>query len=55
MVGKTEIEASDKFAYEPKELKGKWNKEFNNNNDIHLELGCGRGGFISQLVEKMKI
>ncbi|NFE19869.1 tRNA (guanosine(46)-N7)-methyltransferase TrmB [Clostridium botulinum] len=49
-----EIEASDKFAEEPKELRGKWNKEFNNNNDIHLELGCGRGGFISQLVEKNK-
>ncbi|AVQ46053.1 tRNA (guanosine(46)-N7)-methyltransferase TrmB [Clostridium botulinum] len=49
-----EIEASDKFAYEPKDLKGKWNKEFNNNNEIHLELGCGRGGFISQLVEKNK-
>lgn len=47
-----EIEASNKFIKEPKELKGKWNKEFNNDNNIHLELGCGRGGFISQLVEK---
>ncbi|WP_409069313.1 tRNA (guanosine(46)-N7)-methyltransferase TrmB [Clostridium sp. FAM 1755] len=49
---KPEIEASNKFIKEPKELKGKWNKEFNNDNEIHLELGCGRGGFISQLVEK---
>ncbi|ENK1245074.1 tRNA (guanosine(46)-N7)-methyltransferase TrmB [Clostridium botulinum] len=47
-----EIESSNKFIKEPKELKGKWNKEFNNDNEIHLELGCGRGGFISQLVEK---
>ncbi|MGO5093794.1 tRNA (guanosine(46)-N7)-methyltransferase TrmB [Clostridium sp. LCP25S3_F10] len=47
-----EIEASNKFIKEPKELKGKWNKEFNNDDEIHLELGCGRGGFISQLVEK---
>lgn len=47
-----EIEASNKFIKEPKDLKGKWHKEFNNNNEIHLELGCGRGGFISQLVEK---
>src|SRR3712207_9101971 len=32
----------------PRDLKGKWKEEFKNDNPIHLELGCGRGGFISQ-------
>ena len=31
------------------EFKGKWKEKFNNNNPIHLELGCGKGKFISQL------
>ena len=43
-----ELEASEFFIKEPRELKGKWNKEFKNNNPIYLELGCGRGGFLSQ-------
>lgn len=29
-------------------LQGHWREEFANNNPIHLELGCGRGGFITQ-------
>ena len=31
------------------EYKGKWNRLFGNDNQIHLEIGCGKGGFISQL------
>lgn len=27
--------------------KGKWKEAFNNDNDIHLELGCGRGRFVT--------
>ncbi len=34
------------------EFKGKWKEKFNNNNPIHLELGCGKGKFISQLSVK---
>ena len=37
------IVITDHYAH-----KGKWNVEFKNNNDIHLELGCGMGGFIAQ-------
>ena len=37
---------------EARELKGNWKNEFKNNNDIYLELGCGRGGFAVQLAEK---
>lgn len=31
-----------------KVLKGKWKEEFNNENPICLELGCGRGKFITE-------
>ena len=43
-----ELEASDLFIKDPRSLKGQWKKEFGNNNHIHLELGCGRGGFLTQ-------
>ncbi|MTK11616.1 MAG: tRNA (guanosine(46)-N7)-methyltransferase TrmB [Clostridiaceae bacterium] len=42
-----EMEASPLVVIDPKELKGKWQEEFKNNNDIYLELGCGRGRFIT--------
>jgi tRNA (guanine-N7-)-methyltransferase len=41
-----EMEASNAVVTNPRELKGNWNKEFGNDNDIHIELGCGRGKFI---------
>ena len=44
-----ELEASKFYIDNPEEYKGKWKELFNNNNPIHLELGCGKGGFISQL------
>ncbi|MCD3217783.1 tRNA (guanosine(46)-N7)-methyltransferase TrmB [Clostridium botulinum C] len=37
---------------EARELKGNWKNEFKNENEIYLELGCGRGGFAVQLAEK---
>ncbi len=43
-----ELEESDYFSCNPRELKGRWHEEFKNNNPIHLELGCGRGGFLVQ-------
>ncbi len=33
----------------PTDYKGKWATLFDNSNPIHLEIGCGKGGFISQL------
>jgi tRNA (guanine-N7-)-methyltransferase len=42
-----EMEASWQVITTPRELKGQWSKEFKNNNDIYLELGCGRGRFIT--------
>ena len=45
-----ELEASKFYRDNPEELKGNWIKEFKNKeNPIHLELGCGKGNFISQL------
>lgn len=43
-----ELESSNIFVNNPREIKGKWKQEFKNNNPIHLELGCGRGGFLVQ-------
>jgi len=43
-----ELEASPIVIIKPERLKGRWKEEFKNNNDIHLELGCGRGGFVCQ-------
>ncbi|MFD3156273.1 tRNA (guanosine(46)-N7)-methyltransferase TrmB [Haloimpatiens sp. FM7330] len=47
-----ELEESVFFVSDAKQLKGKWNEKFKNNNDIYLELGCGRGGFVSQAAVK---
>ena len=45
-----ELEASSFYRDNPEELKNKWISEFkNHNNPIHLELGCGKGQFISKL------
>ena len=45
-----ELEASKFYRDNPEELKNKWINEFKNKeNPIHLELGCGKGNFISQL------
>ena len=45
-----ELEASEFYIDNPEEYKGRWIELFENkNNPIHLELGCGKGGFISKL------
>ena len=45
---KPELDSWDFCINEPDGLKGKWKDEFSNNKPIYLELGCGKGGFISQ-------
>ena len=45
-----ELEASTFYRDNPEDLKNKWINEFKNKeNPIHLELGCGKGQFISQI------
>lgn len=45
-----ELEASKFYIDNPEEIKGKWKDQFKNKeNPIYLELGCGKGKFISQI------
>ena len=43
-----ELEASNFYIDTPEEYKGKWNELFERKQPLYLELGCGKGGFISQ-------
>ena len=48
-----ELEASSFYIDEPEKLKGKWKENFKNSEQpIHLELGCGKGQFISKLASE---
>ena len=49
---KPELEASPFYIDNPEEVKGKWKEYFGNQNPIHLELGCGKGQFISKLASE---
>ncbi len=45
-----ELEASEFYIDNPEELKGAWKEKFKNPKlPLHLELGCGKGQFISEL------
>lgn len=46
---KKELEEALFYIDDPTIYKGKWHDIFKNNNPIHLELGCGKGSFISKL------
>jgi tRNA (guanine-N7-)-methyltransferase len=45
---KNEIEKSNYYVLNPSANKGKWNKVFNNNNPIYIEIGMGKGKFIKE-------
>lgn len=47
-----ELEASDIVIYDKYDHCGKWSEEFGNKNPIHLELGCGMGGHISERAKR---
>ena len=36
---------------EPETVKGRWAELFGNDNPIYLELGCGKGKFISRMAQ----
>ena len=40
---------SARLVKEPCEYKGKWKEIFGNDNPIHIEIGCGKGKFISEM------
>lgn len=43
---KSILEESKYVVKEPEKNKGKWNKVFENDNPIEIEIGCGKGNFI---------
>lgn len=43
------IADNDMAINEPTELKGKWKEEFENDNPIRIEIGMGKGKFITTL------
>jgi len=48
-----ELEASYFYEDNPEEYIGRWKEKFKNpENELHIELGCGKGSFISELAFK---
>ena len=47
-----ELEASKFYIDNPQEYKGKWKTLYKNDAPFHIELGCGKGSFISNLAVK---
>ena len=46
-----ELEASKFYIDNPQDYKGKWKTLYQNKNPFHIELGCRKGSFISQLAD----
>ncbi|WP_134685969.1 tRNA (guanosine(46)-N7)-methyltransferase TrmB [Brevibacillus migulae] len=40
------------FIEKPLEYKGRWHEYFGNHHPIHIEIGCGKGRFITTLAAK---
>lgn len=49
---KEKVENSSYVVLNPHEYKGKFNKLFNNNNPIYIEIGMGKGNFIIENAKK---
>ena len=48
--GSREAIADSEYTYNDyKEYKGKWNEVFSNDNPIRIEIGMGKGKFITEL------
>ena len=46
---KEELENSKFYIDKPEEFKGIWKSKFEQENPLHIELGCGKGSFIANL------
>ena len=42
----------ERVVLNPESFRGKWHEVFGNNNPIHVEFGCGKGGFITELAKR---
>lgn len=49
---KEKIESSKYLILNPENYKGNWNRYFNNDNKIRIEIGCGKGNFITELAKQ---
>lgn len=49
-----ELEESKFYIDKPEEFKGKWQEKFPKKQPLYIELGCGKGLFISSLASKHK-
>lgn len=49
---KQELENAKFYIDNPVINKTKWKNKFDNDNPIHLEIGCGKGSFIAELASK---
>ena len=45
------VEGSSYYINNPIENRGKWKKVFQNDNDIHIEIGMGKGKFIIEMAK----
>lgn len=48
---KKELEINNHIVHEPEKWKGKWNEYFGNHYPLYVEIGCGKGGFLSKNAE----
>ena len=46
------IAESEFVIQEPKNMKGNWRTFFENHNEIHIEVGMGKGRFMMEMAEK---
>lgn len=44
-----ELETCPFYIDNPQDLKNMWNTAFENKQELHIELGCGKGNFIANL------
>ena len=49
---KQELEEAKFYIDKPEEFKGKWNQKFEKIQPLYIEIGCGKGNFISNLAVK---
>lgn len=47
--GDNERATNKAIVENPQESKGKWQEFFGNDNPIHVEIGCGKGQFLSKM------
>lgn len=46
-----ELSRFERYIKNPKQFKGNWKKVFGNDNQIHIEIGMGKGMFLSKLAK----